>query len=172
MKALVVVIMGGVGNMAGSLLAGMLLGVAEALCSYYVDFGPDACGRLRAVSGRAGGPAARPVRDALTWPTRPRTSAGAAIAPRRDPRWSRWSPRLAAVPWLISDYGLSLMVNVMGYVVLTIAWALFSGTTRLVSLATSAFFGVGMYTVAVLVKACAALRHIRVAARSARRVAL
>ena len=59
---------------------------------------------------------------------------------------------LAAVPWLTSDYGLSLMVNLMSYVVLTIAWALFSGTTRLVSLATSAFYGVGMYTVAVLVK--------------------
>lgn len=59
---------------------------------------------------------------------------------------------LAAVPWLTSGYGLSLMVNMMGYLVLTIAWALFSGTTRLVSLATAAFFGVGMYTVAVLVK--------------------
>jgi branched-chain amino acid transport system permease protein len=59
---------------------------------------------------------------------------------------------LAAVPWLLSDYELSLMVNVMGYLVLTIAWALFSGTTRLVSLATAAFFGVGMYTVAMLVK--------------------
>jgi branched-chain amino acid transport system permease protein len=39
MKALVVVIMGGIGNMAGSLLAGVLLGVAEALCSYFVDSG-------------------------------------------------------------------------------------------------------------------------------------
>ncbi len=39
MKALVVVIMGGVGNMAGSLLAGLLLGIAEALCSYFVDSG-------------------------------------------------------------------------------------------------------------------------------------
>ncbi len=59
---------------------------------------------------------------------------------------------LAVAPWLLSDYQLSLMVNVMGYLVLTIAWALFSGTTRLVSLATAAFFGVGMYTVAMLVK--------------------
>lgn len=39
MKALVVVIMGGVGNMAGCLAAGLLLGVAESLCSYYVDSG-------------------------------------------------------------------------------------------------------------------------------------
>lgn len=38
-KALVVVVMGGIGNMAGSLIAGILLGVAEALCSYYVDSG-------------------------------------------------------------------------------------------------------------------------------------
>jgi branched-chain amino acid transport system permease protein len=39
MKALVVVIMGGVGNMAGSLAAGVLLGVAESLCSYLLDSG-------------------------------------------------------------------------------------------------------------------------------------
>jgi branched-chain amino acid transport system permease protein len=39
MKALVVVIMGGIGNMAGSFIAGVLLGVAESLCSYYVDSG-------------------------------------------------------------------------------------------------------------------------------------
>jgi branched-chain amino acid transport system permease protein len=39
MKALVVVIMGGVGNMVGSLVAGVMLGVAEALCSHFVDSG-------------------------------------------------------------------------------------------------------------------------------------
>jgi branched-chain amino acid transport system permease protein len=39
MKALVVVVMGGVGNMVGSLVAGVLLGVAEALCSHFVDSG-------------------------------------------------------------------------------------------------------------------------------------
>jgi branched-chain amino acid transport system permease protein len=33
------VMMGGIGNMVGSLLAGILLGVAEALCSYLVDSG-------------------------------------------------------------------------------------------------------------------------------------
>ena len=59
---------------------------------------------------------------------------------------------LAAVPWLVSDYGLGFMINLMCYLVLTIAWALFSGTTRYVSLATAAFFGVGAYTVAMLVK--------------------
>jgi len=61
-------------------------------------------------------------------------------------------PLLAAVPWLVSDYGLGFMVNLMCYLVLTIAWTLFSGTTRYVSLATAAFFGLGAYTVAMLVK--------------------
>jgi branched-chain amino acid transport system permease protein len=59
---------------------------------------------------------------------------------------------LAAAPWWVSDYGLGFLINLMCYVVLTVAWALFSGTTRYVSLATSAFFGVGTYTVAMLVK--------------------
>jgi branched-chain amino acid transport system permease protein len=40
----------------------------------------------------------------------------------------------------------------MCYIVLTVAWALFSGTTRYVSLATAAFFGLGAYSVAMLVK--------------------
>jgi len=59
---------------------------------------------------------------------------------------------LAAVPWLVSDYGLGFMINLMCYLVLTVAWALFSGTTRYVSLATAAFFGLGAYTVAMLIK--------------------
>ena len=59
---------------------------------------------------------------------------------------------LAAVPWFVSDYGLGFMVNLMCYLVLTIAWILFSGTTRYVSLATAAFFGIGAYTVAMLIK--------------------
>jgi branched-chain amino acid transport system permease protein len=59
---------------------------------------------------------------------------------------------LAVVPWLVSDYGLGFMINLMCYLVLTVAWALFSGTTRYVSLATAAFFGLGAYTVAMLIK--------------------
>jgi branched-chain amino acid transport system permease protein len=39
MKALVVTTMGGIGNMVGSLVAGLLLGVAESLCSYLLDSG-------------------------------------------------------------------------------------------------------------------------------------
>ena len=57
---------------------------------------------------------------------------------------------LAAVPIFAGPYPLGLMIGILGYVVLATAWALFSGPTRYVSLATVAFFGIGAYTVAVL----------------------
>lgn len=56
---------------------------------------------------------------------------------------------LAFVPNLLGGYGLSLAVNILNYSVLATAWALFSGPTRYVSLATVAFFGIGAYVVAV-----------------------
>jgi branched-chain amino acid transport system permease protein len=57
---------------------------------------------------------------------------------------------LAAVPFAADAYRLSLAISIMNYIVLATAWALFSGPTRYVSLATVAFFGIGSYTVAVL----------------------
>lgn len=56
---------------------------------------------------------------------------------------------LAFVPMLVDDYGMGLAIGVMSYVALCSSWALFSGPTRYVSLATVAFFGTGAYTVAV-----------------------
>ncbi len=60
---------------------------------------------------------------------------------------------LAALAWLPNQfgaYGVGLLLGMTGYVTLASAWALFSGPTRYVSLATVAFFGIGAYTVAVL----------------------
>lgn len=57
---------------------------------------------------------------------------------------------LALAPSYLDAYGLGLMIGIAGYVTLATAWALFSGPTRYVSLATVAFFGIGAYTVAVL----------------------
>ena len=56
---------------------------------------------------------------------------------------------LAAVPSVADGYRLSLAISLMNYTVLATSWALFSGPTRYVSLATVAFFGIGSYTVAV-----------------------
>ena len=57
---------------------------------------------------------------------------------------------LAAAPLFISDYWTGVLLGMTGYVTLATAWAMFSGPTRYVSLATVAFFGIGAYTVAVL----------------------
>lgn len=57
---------------------------------------------------------------------------------------------LAAVPAFVDSYWLALGISLLQYTVLSTAWGLFSGPTRYVSLATTAFFGVGAYTVAVL----------------------
>jgi branched-chain amino acid transport system permease protein len=45
---------------------------------------------------------------------------------------------------------VALGINLLQFGVMATAWGLFSGPTRLVSLATVAFFGVGAYTVAVV----------------------
>lgn len=57
---------------------------------------------------------------------------------------------LAAAPLVVSDYWTGVLLGMTGYVTLATAWAMFSGPTRYVSLATVAFFGIGAYTVAVL----------------------
>lgn len=57
---------------------------------------------------------------------------------------------LALAPLAASEYGMGILIGVTGSVVLAQAWAMFSGPTRYVSLATVAFFGIGAYTVAVL----------------------
>lgn len=58
---------------------------------------------------------------------------------------------LAALPWLgADDYLIAVGINILQYGVLATAWALFSGPTRYVSLATVAFFGIGAYTAAVV----------------------
>jgi len=57
---------------------------------------------------------------------------------------------LVYAPFAVSDYGLGLLIGAVTYVTLASGWALFSGHTRYVSLATVAFYGIGAYTVAVL----------------------
>lgn len=57
---------------------------------------------------------------------------------------------VAAFPLVASGYHLALGISYLYFTVLATAWALFSGPTRYISLATVAFFGIGAYTVAVV----------------------
>ncbi|MDF0602854.1 branched-chain amino acid ABC transporter permease [Psychromarinibacter sp. C21-152] len=55
----------------------------------------------------------------------------------------------ACLPLTGSAYWLSLGISIAMYTVLTTSWALFSGPTHYISLATAAFFGVGSYTTGI-----------------------
>jgi len=60
---------------------------------------------------------------------------------------------LATLPvYAGGTYILILMAAIIMYVVLTVSWTMFSGSTGYISLAPAAFFGVGIYTMAVLGK--------------------
>lgn len=55
-----------------------------------------------------------------------------------------------ALPAYASEFVASLALTCLMYVALSSSWALFCGTTRYLSLATSAFFGIGAYTGALM----------------------
>lgn len=55
----------------------------------------------------------------------------------------------ACLPLAGSPYWLSIGVSIAMYTVLSTSWALFSGPTHYISLATAAFFGIGSYTTAI-----------------------
>jgi branched-chain amino acid transport system permease protein len=52
----------------------------------------------------------------------------------------------AALPFVAGPYWLTIGVTIAMYTVLATSWALFSGPTHYISLATAAFFGLGTYT--------------------------
>ena len=54
----------------------------------------------------------------------------------------------ALIPYVADGYWLSIAVTVAMYTALATSWALFSGPTHYISLASGAFFGIGGYLVA------------------------
>ncbi|HMN92841.1 MAG TPA: branched-chain amino acid ABC transporter permease [Hydrogenophaga sp.] len=57
-----------------------------------------------------------------------------------------------AIPGLASEFVVSMAVTCLMYVALSSSWSMFCGVTRYLSLATSAFFGIGAYTSALLLE--------------------
>jgi branched-chain amino acid transport system permease protein len=60
---------------------------------------------------------------------------------------------LATLPFYASSYTIILLTSILMYVILTVSWVIFSVPTGYLSLASAAFFGIGVYTAAVLGKA-------------------
>jgi len=57
---------------------------------------------------------------------------------------------LVALPYARPGYTVVLVYTILMYIILTMSWVLFSGPTGYLSLAPAAFFGVGIYTSALL----------------------
>lgn len=59
---------------------------------------------------------------------------------------------ITTLPLYAQASNVRVLTTVLIYVVLAVSWALFSGTTGYMSLAPAAFFGLGIYTMALLQK--------------------
>jgi len=57
---------------------------------------------------------------------------------------------LATMPLYGSLYSVILLTTILMFIILTVSWVMFSGPTGYLSLASSAFFGVGIYASALL----------------------
>ena len=57
---------------------------------------------------------------------------------------------MVIMPSYVSPYTIILLNSIFMYIILTVSWALFSGPTHYLSLASAAFFGLGIYVSAIL----------------------
>jgi branched-subunit amino acid ABC-type transport system permease component len=142
-KALIVVVMGGIGHIIGGLIAAFILGLAETGAVLFIDPGLTTIISFAIFSA------------VLLWRPQGLFSPRASVG-RRSIFASKWALAvlalliLLAVPLFVGPYWISLGVNILTFVALATGWAFFSGPTRYVSLAASAFYGIGAYAVAVL----------------------
>jgi branched-chain amino acid transport system permease protein len=143
-KALIVVVMGGIGHVMGGFVAALILGLAETSAVLFLDSGLVTIVNFAIFSA------------VLLW--RPQGLFGGSNRSRslssvRIPKWAYAAVALAillVIPRYATTYYLSLAINILTYVALATAWAFFSGATRYISLSAAAFFGIGAYSVAVL----------------------
>ena len=70
----------------------------------------------------------------------------------RLPYWSVLAAffLLAFFPLFLPHYTIISLNYIFLYIVLTVSWSLFSGPAHYISLASAAFFGIGIYTAAIL----------------------
>ena len=77
-----------------------------------------------------------------------------------------------ALPFYGSEFAVSMALTCLMYIALSSSWALFCGSTRYLSLATAAFFGIGAYTGALTMAKLPWLQTIALGAAIAAGVAI
>ena len=150
-QAFAIVILGGMGSVAGSILAGLMIGVSEIDVRGLVSRSqpqPDLCPGVQPADpdGRAAAPPHRLVR-----PRAPRPwSSACALCPG-----AAGVVLVVAVlgfPYLVNGYWLSVGVLAMFYAIVTASWALLAGYAGQFSFGHMAFVSLGAYTSGLLVK--------------------
>jgi len=147
LNALIVIVMGGIGNVAGGLTAALILGMTQTLADQY---GSTGLGTVIVFAIFAAVLLWRPQGLFGTARTAGVGLRGGGIRIPKEAYWAAALAALVAVPYLADAYWILQAINILTYVALATAWAFFSGPTRYVSLAASAFYGLGAYCVAVL----------------------
>ena len=147
LNALIVIVMGGIGNVAGGLAAALILGLTQTLANM---LGQSALGTVIVFAAFAAVLLWRP--HGLFGSSRSAGARGGFRLPKEAVAVAALGA-LVAVPYVADAYWLLLAINILTYVALATAWAFFSGPTRYVSLAASAFYGLGAYCVAVMATA-------------------
>jgi branched-subunit amino acid ABC-type transport system permease component len=143
-KALIVVVMGGIGHVMGGLIAAFVLGLAETGAVLFIDPGLTTIISFAIFS------------IVLLWRPQGLFTASTSTSNGWGLLTSKWTWGIVALlillafPRFVGTYWISLGVNILTFVALATGWAFFSGPTRYVSLAASAFYGIGAYAVAVL----------------------
>jgi branched-chain amino acid transport system permease protein len=77
-----------------------------------------------------------------------------------------------AIPYFSSEFVVSMALTCLMYIALSSSWGLFCGSSRYLSLATSAFFGIGAYTSALMLEKIGWVQAIGLGALVAAAVAI
>ncbi len=149
-----VVVMAGLGSITGTLIAAIILGVAEIDRAQHGRRLLGAGDLVRDAARCACGPAAGSVRQAIM----KRNSAAF---------WIAMALFLAAIFLMTqvvsNEYPFFAGYVILQFIVLAVAWSILGGYAGYVNFGTNAFFGVGIYTAVFLTKATGASLAVQIA---------
>ncbi|MBS0518500.1 MAG: ABC transporter permease [Proteobacteria bacterium] len=159
--AFVVTVVGGLGSLPGALLAAVLIGVAKALCiglgTVHVLGVDIVFSKLVLVVEFVIMGVVLVLRPygLLGKPPAASRAAGAAPLPLAAPRWQTalvWIVVLLAVPLVSDDYVAALLIDIACFGLFAVSLHFIMGPAGMISFGHAAYFGLGAYAGAVLLK--------------------
>jgi branched-chain amino acid transport system permease protein len=159
--AFVVTVVGGLGSLPGALLAAILIGVAKAFCigigttdllGFEIDFSKLVLVVEFVIMGIV--LVLRPY-GLLGRPQAVVRATGAAPPPLTPPRWAAaliWIALLLLAPLTSDDYTAALLIDIACFALFAASLHFIMGPAGMISFGHAAYFGLGAYAGAVLLK--------------------